>query len=228
MKKYALIDMDGTLYDSMPFHNRAWRQMMSEIGVKTIPDEFFLYEGMTGVDTINLIFKRELGREASAEEARELYARKAEIFISYGEKRIIPGADRMLQILQDKGVGRVLVTGSAQHSLLDRLEHDFPGAFLPGMSITAFDVTHGKPDPEPYLKALEKAGIRADEAFVIENAPLGVKAGKAAGIFTVAVTTGPVPRKAFEEEDADLIFSSMNEFADSLPNLIDNGFHTPE
>jgi beta-phosphoglucomutase-like phosphatase (HAD superfamily) len=54
---------------------------------------------------------------------------------------------------------------------------------------------------------------------VIENAPLGVRAGKAAGIFTVAVTTGPVPREAFEKEGADIIFPSMPAFADYLESL---------
>lgn len=58
---------------------------------------------------------------------------------------------------------------------------------------------------------------------MVENAPLGVRAGKAAGCFTVAVTTGPIPREAFEKEGADLIFPSMGAFADwleaGLPSL---------
>ena len=223
-KKYALIDMDGTLYDSMPYHNRAWREMMAENGVATKPDEFFLYEGMTGYDTINLIFNRELGRSTTREEARRLYDRKAEIFVSYGEKGLIKDADKMIGMLIDKGIGRVLVTGSAQQSLLSRLEHDFPGGFSRDKMVTAHDVEHGKPDPEPYLKGLEKAGVGADEAFVIENAPLGVRAGKRAGIFTVALMTGPIPREEFEREGADLIFTSMTEFTEALPDLIENGF----
>ena len=85
--------------------------------------------------------------------------------------------------------------------------------------MTALDVTNGKPNPEPYLKGLAIAGIQPQEAIVIENAPLGVRAGKAAGIFTVAVTTGPVPREAFEKEGADIIFPSMPAFADYLESL---------
>lgn len=221
MKRYALIDMDGVLYDSMPYHAAAWQQMMREQGVETSRDEYFLYEGMTGKATVDLIFRRELGRGATDEEAARLYRRKADIFVEMGEKRMMPGADRMLRTLMDHGVGRVLVTGSAQHSLLDRLDEDYPGAFASDKRVTALDVKHGKPDPEPYLKGLEKAGAGKDEAFVIENAPLGVRAGKAAGLFTVAVTTGPIPREAFEREGADLIFPSMEAFADALPELLD-------
>ena len=49
--------------------------------------------------------------------------------------------------------------------------------------VTAFDVKYGKPNPEPYLMALKKGGFKPNEALVIENAPLGVQAGVAAGIF---------------------------------------------
>ncbi|MDE5976065.1 MAG: HAD family phosphatase, partial [Muribaculaceae bacterium] len=97
--KAALIDMDGVLYDSMPFHTKAWHQMMTEQGVATSPEEFFLYEGMTGKATIDLIFQREKGHSVSDEEARRLYARKAELFVAYGKKKPMPGADRMLNAL---------------------------------------------------------------------------------------------------------------------------------
>lgn len=212
----ALIDMDGVLYDSMPHHARAWHQMMKEAGVETDPDEFFLYEGMTGKATINLIFNRELHRPASDEEATLLYARKAELFVNSGRKTPMKGADRMLRAFIDTGVPRVLVTGSAQNSLLGALNDDYPGAFPDNLRVTALDVKHGKPDPEPYLMGAAKAGIDPSRAIVVENAPLGVRAGKAAGAFTVAVTTGPIKREEFVKEGADIIFPSMDEFADWL------------
>lgn len=212
----ALIDMDGVLYDSMPHHARAWQAMMTEAGIKTEPNEFYLYEGMTGAATIDLIFMRELHRHATPEEQHTLYQRKTDIFNASGKKTLMPGAAEMLQSLMDAGLKRVLVTGSGQASLLDNISHDYPGAFLPGMSVTAHDVTKGKPDAEPYLKGAAKAHAEPVEAIVIENAPMGVKAGKAAGCFTIAVTTGPIPVKAFEEAGADLIFPSMPEFAEWL------------
>ena len=209
----ALIDMDGVLYDSMPHHARAWHRMMAEQGIDTDPDEFYLYEGMTGHATINLIFQRELGKEASREETDRLYARKAELFVNSGKKEPMPGADRMLRALMEADIKRVLVTGSAQSSLLNALDHDYPGVFAADMRVTALDVEKGKPDPEPYLKGAAKAGVDTSQCIVIENAPLGVRAGKASGAFTIAVTTGPIPREEFVKEGADMIFSSMDEFA---------------
>lgn len=211
-KKAALIDMDGVLYDSMPLHTRAWRQTMLEEGLDIPADEFFLYEGMTGPATINLLMEREKGITLPMEACLAIYARKAELFQNSGAPRPMPGAALKIEAFRKAGLKTVLVTGSAQSTLLNRLEQDYPGAFPPEMRVTALDVTHGKPHPEPYLRGLEKAGARPDEAVVLENAPLGVRAGKAAGIFTIAWTTGPIPRAAFEAEGADLII----DFSDAL------------
>jgi HAD superfamily hydrolase (TIGR01509 family) len=194
--------------------------MVSELGIPCTRDEFYLYEGMTGAATLNLIFRRHYGHEATSEQIKELYHLKTLYFREYGDKEEMPGADRMLGELMKAGIARVLVTGSGQNSLLDKINEDYPGAFPDGMRVTAHDVVHGKPDPEPYLKGLEKAGTSCRNTIVIENAPLGVKAGHSAGCFTIAVTTGPIPRKEMIEAGADLVFPSMPEFADNLPKFI--------
>ncbi len=221
-KKAALIDMDGVLYDSMKYHTVAWQRIMSALGVECTREEFYLYEGMTGPATIDLLFRRAFGRGCSSEEARDIYAEKTKVFRQIGFNDPMSGADRMLHELERRALRRVLVTGSSQASLLDNINADYPGAFMPGDRVTALDVKHGKPDPEPYLKGLEIAGVNPEEAIVIENAPLGVRAGKAAGVFTIAVTTGPIPREEFLKEGADLIFPSMPDFADSLKILGDS------
>jgi beta-phosphoglucomutase-like phosphatase (HAD superfamily) len=75
--------------------------------------------------------------------------------------------------------------------------------------VTAYDVKYGKPNPEPYLMGLKKAGVAANEAIVIENAPIGVQAGVAAGVFTVAVNTGPLPNQVLIDAGANLLYPSM-------------------
>ena len=218
--KVALIDMDGVLYDSMPFHARSWHRLFTELGVtNSNPEEYYLYEGMKGSDTIGMILKRELNRDTTEEERHAIYSQKTMLFKDLGEAKQMPGAADMLSALKDLGLTTFLVTGSAQGTLLDNLDTDYPGFFPQERRVTALDVNNGKPHPEPYLRGLEKSGVKASEAIVIENAPLGVKAGKAAGIFTIAVTTGPIPREAFEKEGADLIFPDMPTFAKWLKNI---------
>ena len=124
----------------------------------------------------------------------------------------MPGAYEILQKIKSEGLTPMVVTGSGQLSLLDKLNHNFPGIFKQELMVTAFDVKYGKPNPEPYLMALQKAGIQENEAIVVENDPLGVHAGVAAEIFTIAVNTGPLPDAALLDEGANLLFHSMQEF----------------
>ena len=97
---------------------------------------------------------------------------------------------------------------------LERLEHNYPGMFRKELMVTAFDVKYGKPNPEPYLMALKKGGLKADEAIVVENAPLGVEAGHNAGIFTIAVNTGPLDGQVLLDAGADLLLPSMQALSD--------------
>lgn len=216
----ALIDMDGTLYDSMPFHAKAWHTMCAEAGIPSQENEFFLYEGRTGASTINILFERTFGRHATQDEIERLYHRKTELFKQFAEVVKMPGAEQLLEFMGQIDMVRVLVTGSGQRSLIDRLERDFPGAFTPATMITARDVTHGKPDPEPYLMAMKKACVEPWQSVVIENAPLGVCAGNAAGAFTIGITTGPIPREELEQAGAAIVFNSMEELAREFPMLV--------
>ena len=86
--------------------------------------------------------------------------------------------------------------------------------------MTSHDVTHGKPHPEPYLRALQIAGVDATDAVTFENAPLGVRSSDAAGVFTIAVITGPIPRRDMEQAGAAVVFDSMAQCAEMLPRLL--------
>ncbi|MCM1520363.1 MAG: HAD-IA family hydrolase [Lachnoclostridium sp.] len=220
--KAALIDMDGTLYDSMRNHSAAWYRLVTELGIEATQDEFYLYEGRTGASTINLIFNRTYGRDATSQEIEELYHRKTVYFTELPAVKPMDGAAEMLGVLEDYNITRVLVTGSGQRTLIDRLNNDFPGAFAEDKMITSRDVTKGKPDPEPYLMAMKRAGAQPWQSIVIENAPIGVEAGVRADAFTIGVNTGPIPRQVLEEVGADIVFDSMRELAESMPVLLDS------
>ena len=223
--KAVLFDMDGVLFDSMPGHAYAWAKVMTEYGLPMTPTDAFENEGRTGIGTISIFTQRYWGRDATEEEARELYERKTVVFNEYqaahgGEAPEIPGAAAVLDKVRDHGLLRVLVTGSAQQSLLSRLERHYPGHFRPELMVTGDDVRYGKPNPEPYLMGLKKAGITADEALVVENAPLGVRAAVAAGIRTIAVNTGPLDPQLLADEGAALVLPSMTALAEGWEDIV--------
>ena len=132
----------------------------------------------------------------------------------------MPGAADVLREVAKTGLQSLVVTGSGQKSLIDKLNHTYPGCFSSDKMVTAFDVKFGKPNPEPYLMGLQKAGVQAHEAIVIENAPLGVRAGVQAGIFTIAVNTGPLPDEVLLQEGANLLYPSMSALAEEWSLLV--------
>ena len=210
--KAVFFDMDGVLFDSMKNHAVAWVEAMKRYGMHMEKEEAYLHEGRTGSGTINIISQRERGHQATEQEVKEIYQAKSDIFNSLPKAEPMPGAYELLQKIKKNGLVPMVVTGSGQLSLLEKLNRSYPDVFRQELMVTAFDVKYGKPNPEPYLMALQKAHIKANEAIVVENAPLGVCAGVAAGIFTVALNTGPLPDKALLDEGADLLFPSMQAF----------------
>lgn len=217
--KAVLFDMDGVLYDSMPGHVYAWTKTVPLYGLSITPEEVYMNEGRTGTGTIEYLYEKELHKQVTKAEMEHIYEKKCEFFNSLPEAKVMPGASELLQKVKQDGLTRVLVTGSGQKSLINRLEHSFPNAFTKDKAVTSYDVTHGKPNPEPYLKGLEKGGVQPYEAIVVENAPLGVRAGVAANIFTIAVNTGTLKDEDLLKEGANLLFHSMQELCDNWEKL---------
>lgn len=214
--KAVLFDMDGVLYDSMKYHSRSWYQTMSEEGIDCTPEEFYLHEGRTGGNTINLLIERSHGRQATEDEKERIYKRKSELFTLYNDGDTIPYAYDMLRAVKEKGLDCILVTGSGQPSLLGKLDENFPDIFQKDKMVTAFDVQHGKPHPEPYLMGLEKGrGLKPNQAIVVENAPMGVESAVAAGIFTIAINTGPLDEQVLWDAGADIVLPSMKVLLDN-------------
>ena len=199
--KAVLFDMDGVLYNSMPNHAIAWQQSMAQFGIQMTADDAYATEGARGVDTIKKMVLQQQGREIDEAEAQRMY-------------------DVLMQKITNDGLLCCVVTGSGQRPLIHRILSDF-GAFVTEDHITtAYDVRRGKPAPDPYLMGLSKAGnLRPCEAIVVENAPLGVRAGAAAKIFTVAVNTGPLPDQTLLDAGADLLFPSVAEFCNNWESL---------
>lgn len=215
----ALFDMDGVLFDSMPAHAKSWAQICREFGFDVDETEIYMNEGRTAFTTLNVFTQRQYGRDTTPEEVEKIYQRKCEVFNTFPSAPKMPGAQELLDQIAADELTRVVVTGSGQASLLERITRHYPNIFDANRIVSSLDVKHGKPDPEPYLMGLNKADVQPWEAIVVENAPLGVRASVAAGIFTIAVNTGPLPESALLDEGANLLFSSMQAFAEAWPQL---------
>lgn len=231
----AMFDMDGVLFDSMKNHAKSWYETMQHFGYSDFTEkEAYMHEGRTGAGTINIVKQRMFGTTATEDEVQEMYKYKSDLFNSLPKAVRMPSALEVLQGVKASGVVPMVVTGSGQKTLLDRLNRNFPEIFSPELMVTAFDVKYGKPNPEPYLMGMKKFEKHEGKSFtpnnfiVIENAPLGVQAGVAAGVFTIAVNTGPLDDEVLLGEGANILFHSMHELAEWWQELAALLTHTPQ
>lgn len=221
--KVVLFDMDGVLYDSMPNHGIAWQRAMKEFGIHFTVEDSYATEGARGVDTIRKYAKAQLGKELTEEEAQKMYDLKAHYFHEMPEAKIFDGVTDLMKKIKDSGLKIGIVTGSAQRPLIERVTHDFGDFVSRDQITTAFDVKRGKPNPDPYLMGLKKAGNYApSEGIVVENAPLGVRAGVAAGCYTVAINSGPLDDSVLINEGANILFPTIREFSDNWEEVLNN------
>jgi len=189
-----VFDLDGVLVDSTAVVERAWRRWAGERGVPA-DDVLAIAHGRPSREVI-AAFAPALDAEAEA--------RRLDGWESGETLAAMPGAAECVAVAQ-RGPWAVVTSGGRELAP-GRLRA--AGLPVPGVMVTADDVAHGKPDPEPYALAARRLGIPPGECLVVEDAPAGVTAAKRAGMRVLAVATTHPPAAL---EGADLVLGSMHE-----------------
>ncbi|MBN2134163.1 MAG: HAD family phosphatase [Acidobacteria bacterium] len=182
----VLFDMDGVITDSMPWHHICWNEVLERRGIHLSKEELYKREGEKGFTTIQNIFM-DKGKTITEAEAEELLKEKEVLFHKKARIQLFSGIEDFIFRLAGLGVKVGLVTGTSMGELIKLLPSELIEIFK--TIVTGDRVSNGKPHPEPYLKALNEIGVEIESVAVIENAPLGIKSAKAAGVFTIAVQT---------------------------------------
>jgi HAD superfamily hydrolase (TIGR01509 family) len=202
----------------MKNHADTWVEAFRKYNIDFPAKEAYLNEGSTGEATIKKAIREIEGREATQEEIEGIYAEKTRLMNSVPNAEIIPGMQELIREIRSKNIKIIVVTGSKQPVLLDRLRYDF-GVEKQNI-VSGYDVKHGKPHPEPYLIALKKANCKPSDAVVIENAPLGIKSAVDAGIYTIAINTGPLEKSILKKAGADKVFDTTDQLQKFVHNLL--------
>ena len=178
-----LFDIDGTLTDTEAVHFESWTRIVKPLGMTIAPD--FYMANFVGL-TSDAIVARNFGSVDPAI-ARELPDRKEALFRTLLEGIApTPGLGALLQRARDAGIKLAAVTNAPRANaelILGKLGLAKTFATV----VIGDELARGKPDPLPYLTALERLGVEAGEARVYEDSAAGVTAGVAARIETVGI-----------------------------------------
>lgn len=193
-----LFDLDGVLADSTPSVVRAWSAWARRVGLE--PDWLLpRVHGRRAIDTIRAV-RPELDAES------ELATLVADETTDNADVVEIPGARALVSTLPaDRWA---IVTSGLRPVATARLVA--AGVPIPRVMITAESISRGKPDPEAYIKGAAELGVAPADCLVVEDAPAGATAARAAGMRLLGLAT---THTAAELEPADLIVPDLTHIA---------------
>ena len=176
--------MDGVLVNSMPYHIKGWKKALNKFKMFPSKEELYAMEGSSAEKTITYFSKKYLIK-LTKKDKEEIYKLKKKLTKESIKIKIFPWIKKILKHLKKKKIKLAVVTGANKQFATDIINKEFKNIFE--IIITGEDTKKGKPNPQPYLLALKKLNIKAKEALVIENAPLGIESSKRSKIKTFAI-----------------------------------------
>ncbi len=187
MVKACIFDLDGVIVDTAHYHFLAWGRLAKEIGFELTEADNERLKGVSRMRSLDIIL--ELGGKSFPESDKESMAvKKNDWFVDYvsrmSPEEIFPGVKTLIKELRDAGIKIGLASSSKNAKTvvhLLKIENEFD-AIVDGTM-----VTHSKPDPEIFLLAANKLGVKPSECVVFEDAEAGVEAAIAAGMKCVGV-----------------------------------------
>jgi beta-phosphoglucomutase len=209
MIRGVLFDLDGVIADTPHYHFLAWKHMFEQAGGTISERTVLLNEGRKSRDILPILMQEsgvhipEDKQEEFIEEKRSYYRKNAQI-------SCFPKAFEVIHMLKHRGFKVALVTGSALKNMRYALNGEQQSYF--DLILTGDEVNQAKPYPESYLIAAQRLELKPGECVVVENAPLGIEAAKAAGMYCIAIET-TLEREHLRSADCTL---------KSIGELIDN------
>ena len=213
MIEAVLFDMDGLMFDTERMYQKAWLQAGRQMGVPMEPEIVDRLRGRNREGCARVcreVFGEEFDFDAMRTACRALMAR----WIEEDGLPVKPGLYELLAELERRGIPAVLATSTTRDSAWGHLQRAKVDRYFLG-AVCGDEVSHSKPDPEVFLKAAALAGKDPARCMVLEDSPAGVRAGAAAGCFTVMVPDLTTP----DEELKKLADEILPGLRDVIPLL---------
>ncbi len=191
MRKGVIFDLDGVLVSTDELHYQAWKRLAAELGITGFHREDNKRQrGVSRMASLEVVLEKS-DKRYSQEEKEALAERKNAYYLELLENLdagcVLPGAFETLKYLKEKGI--LTAVGSASKNAPVILEKTGLLPLLDKISC-GLDVTKSKPDPEVFLMAAKKLGLKPEECVVVEDSQAGIEAAKAGGMGSLGV--GPL------------------------------------
>lgn len=180
----VIFDMDGVLVDSGPAHHESWRQLARRHELDISDESFKQHFGRPSRDIISALF----GDQLRGGEIRRLDEEKEQLYRTLIADRIplMPGCRETLTALEKSGL-RLAVATSGPPENVDLVLSEGLIANYFAATVNGFEIARGKPAPDCFLLAADRLSLKPAECVVIEDAPVGVQAGVAAGMKVIGL-----------------------------------------
>ncbi len=210
--RLVISDMDGTLIDSERAIAQALCDALVDWGIICEPSDFLPYTGMGDDNALAGVAK-----EHGVPYTYDMNLRAYEIYDQMAKERVVafPWSERILRLVKSQEIKLAIASAAGRIRVLHNLKRlGFAEDYFDAV-ITANDVKRQKPDPEIFLRAIERVGVDPSEVLVLEDSTMGVRAAKAAGARCLAVTTSYSADELIKN-GADYVTDDFSEFEDLL------------
>jgi beta-phosphoglucomutase len=209
MKVEAVIfDLDGTLIDNNPYHLKAWKQYLLNMGREVSEDEYKAnFNGRTNKDVVEYIYQRKM----TDKEAAPYYLDKERMYREIYQPYIAPvsGLLPFLEELHRHNIPMAIATSGIMPNINFTFEHIPIKQYFKEVIYSAH-IRKGKPDPEIYERTAEALKVNPGNCVVFEDALVGIQAAKGAGMKVVAVTTTHTAEELYEADKVIKDYTEVN------------------
>ena len=220
MIQALIFDMDGTMIDSMPSHQRSWVEFARRQGLDIdVADLMRRTTGRTGVECMRELFGQELSTEQAQSHVDEKEAVYRELFAPIFSE--IAGFKAFLSKAQARGLAVGVGTAGDRHNQAFAYKHLALGQTLP--TVGGDEGLPGKPDPAIFLEVARRLGVAPEHCLVFEDAPLGIEAARRAGMRAVGICSTAAPH----ELDGPHVLSRVPDYNTLITSRFLENHHVP-